>query len=598
MSVKKQFITDTIYSSSLHINNLSLTTENDRAFIGRIMIDNETLFVDSVNKKIGINTKLPKVALEIHGDLIVTGYIRSDNIVGTTGAQGNTGPVGPTGNTGPTGIAGNTGPTGTAGNIGDTGATGASGDTGATGASGDTGATGPQGATGSSGIASIDPVSSTPIANAADISGGVLTLHVADNTYAGLMSTVAQTFAGEKTFTDKVTVQSDFEFNNKMYKNNLLFMHESGTNNMFFGYQNGGSADISSTANVGVGYSALSSITTGSNNSTLGNGALTTLTTGENNTAIGFSTLNQLVDNSNNTAIGYYALSYNKANNNTAVGANAMYNNVTGTNNTSVGYNSLNGNTGGSANTAVGNDSLKLCDNVNNTAIGYRSLFTATGQNNTAVGRSSASALTTGDVNTALGAFSLTNFQTGDNNIAVGDSAGITLQNGSNNIYIGADSGSSTETGNIRIGNNAVHTKAFISSIRGTTTTNNDAIPVLIDSSGQLGTTSSSIRYKENILSINNSSDVLYGLNPVSFNYISDVSKKKTYGLIAEEVESVFPDIVVYNTDPSGNKIPETVQYHILVPLLLNMVKNLKKEKDTEIAELRKEIEIIKAKIN
>jgi hypothetical protein len=112
-------------------------------------------------------------------------------------------------------------------------------------------------------------------------------------------------------------------------------------------------------------------------------------------------------------------------------------------------------------------------------------------------------------------------------------------------------------------------TRAFIAGIRGATTGNADAVAVLIDSAGQLGTISSSIRVKHDVEDMGNASDSLLDLRPVTFIYNGDASETIQYGLIAEEVAKVFPSIVV--SDEDGQ--PETVQYHVLSILLLNELK-------------------------
>jgi len=162
---------------------------------------------------------------------------------------------------------------------------------------------------------------------------------------------------------------------------------------------------------------------------------------------------------------------------------------------------------------------------------------------------------------------------------AVGPLAGIELYTGgSNNIYIGTlggGNGGDRESGHVRIGS-GLQTATFIAGIRGVTTANNDAIPVLIDANGQLGTTSSSRSVKEDIHDMGDATARLLDLRPVTFRYkqqqqtlpgAAEVSPE--YGLIAEEVAEVFPDLVVY--DEKGQ--PFTVKYHEMGPMLLNEMK-------------------------
>jgi Chaperone of endosialidase len=137
------------------------------------------------------------------------------------------------------------------------------------------------------------------------------------------------------------------------------------------------------------------------------------------------------------------------------------------------------------------------------------------------------------------------------------------LATSDNNIYI-ANNGTD-ESGAIRVGTLGTHTTCFIQGINGVTT-GLAAIPVLVDGNGQLGTVSSSIRFKHDIAEMGDDSEIIYQLNPVTFVFNNDSSETKQYGLIAEEVEQVFPAIVV--RDPNGN--PVTIQYQVLPVLLLN----------------------------
>jgi hypothetical protein len=246
---------------------------------------------------------------------------------------------------------------------------------------------------------------------------------------------------------------------------------------------------------------------------------------------------------------------------NTAVGANALHSTTTGIVNTAIGGSALMDNTTGVANTAIGAETLEL-----NTAGGA----------NTAVGSETLDINTTGAYNVAIGSSALGNNTTGDSNIAIGYNAGLGLSHsGSNNIEIG-NLGTSSDNATIRIGTPGTHTSAFMAGIRGVTTGNNNAVPVLIDSNGQLGTVSSSRRYKEDIHDMGDASGGLLRLRPVTFRYkqpFNDGSKPIQYGLIAEEVAEVYPDLVVRS---AGGQI-ETVKYQDLTPMLLN---ELQKQRD------------------
>jgi hypothetical protein len=235
---------------------------------------------------------------------------------------------------------------------------------------------------------------------------------------------------------------------------------------------------------------------------------------------------------------------------------------MTGARNVGLGPSALGSNTTGFDNAAGGENALT--DNT-------------TGHDNTAFGSGALDNNSTGISNTAIGSFALPNVTTGDSNVAIGERAGLFLTTGSENIYIGAGStGNGTESNTIRLGG-AFQTKVFITGIRGITTANNNAIPVLIDSSGQLGTVSSSRRYKEDIHDMADASRRLLQLRPVTFRYTQaygDGSKPQQFGLIAEEVAEVFPELAV--RDAEGRI--DTVHYETLNVLLLNELQKQQRE--------------------
>jgi hypothetical protein len=322
-------------------------------------------------------------------------------------------------------------------------------------------------------------------------------------------------------------------------------------------------------SNTRDGQGAMASITTGINNSAFGTNALNNLTIGNNNAAQGNSALFSLIDGGTNTALGVLALRLNvSGDNNTAVGYSALLNNLAA-DNTAVGWKALNNNTSGTLNTAVG--SLALLDNVIgnfNTAIGFRALQNSISHSNTAVGYNAGLGITSGNSNTCLGRGAGSGVTTGTGNVLIGASAGFGLGAGSFNIYVG-DPGSSsggtfTEFNTIRIGSG--QTRTFIDGIRGRTTGNNNAVPVVIDSAGQLGTTSSSRRFKKEIKAMEQASASILSLKPVTFHYKSDSTGTPQFGLIAEEVAQVNPDLVV--RDENGEIY--TVRYEAVNAMLLN----------------------------
>lgn len=318
------------------------------------------------------------------------------------------------------------------------------------------------------------------------------------------------------------------------------------------------------TANTGIGASALAA-NTGSSNTAVGTAALDVNTSGGSNTALGANALGANTTAGSNTAVGASALLNNTASDNTAVGAAALDANSSGASNTAVGANALGANTTAASNTAVGTNALNAnTSGTGNAALGADALgVSVSGANNTAVG--------TGSLLTS----------TGTGNTALGAGAGNALTTGSDNIYIG-NAGAATESATIRVGG-AGQTRAFVAGIRGVTTGVADAIPVLIASNGQLGTVSSSLRFKEDIQDLGATSRGLLRLRPVSFRYIqpsADGAKPVQYGLIAEEVAEVYPELVVHGADGR----PETVQYHVLPTLLL---KELQRQ-ETELVALRR----------
>jgi len=259
---------------------------------------------------------------------------------------------------------------------------------------------------------------------------------------------------------------------------------------------------------------------------------------GVNNTFLGELAGNFTMTGGRNTASGYQVLISNTSGQeNTASGYQALTSNTTGTCNTASGWSALLANTTGGCNTAISWGAL-----VNNT---------------------------TGYGNTASGAGALAFNTTGNYNTAIGYGAGDTLTTGNNNITIG-NNGVAGEANTIRIGGGygGDHTRAFIAGIRGVTTAT-AAIPVLIGTDGQLGTTSSSRRVKDDITDMGEASNMLMKLRPVTFHYKSDKTpngRSLQYGLIAEEVEEVAPSLVAR----SANGEIETVFYQHLTPMLLN----------------------------
>ena len=249
-------------------------------------------------------------------------------------------------------------------------------------------------------------------------------------------------------------------------------------------------------------------------------------------------------------------------NRNTAEGENALRSNTTGRDDTAVGYNSLGNNTTGRYNTANGANALS---------------DTTTGRRNTATGASALVRNDTGDSNTANGHAALLSNTTGQYNTALGAHAGDAQRTGSGNVYIGYGmSGVDGES-------NA----CYVRSIFGQASAG--GVPVLINSSNKLGTMTSSKRFKENIKQMDTASDRLFALKPVTFRYRKEIDPAGTpqFGLVAEEVEKVEPDLVVH--DKEGKAY--AVRYDAVNAMLLNEF--LKEHR--EVQELKKQITALTA---
>jgi Chaperone of endosialidase len=288
------------------------------------------------------------------------------------------------------------------------------------------------------------------------------------------------------------------------------------------------------------------------------------------NTAIGAKTLSADTSGAHNTAVGGQALLHNLDGSfNTAIGENALVFNVHGSMNMALGQGALANNTA-SANTAMGFQALnRNTIGANNTATGWRALFSnTTGGGNTAVGVNALSSNTgPTSFNTAIGYQALVNNATGSDNVALGRDAGINHSTGNDNIYIRND-GLASEVGTIRIGTQIVHSRTFIAGISGVNEGGTGISTVYINSAGQLGTTPppSSRRFKKEIKSMDNASEAVLALKPVTFRYKEDAKDTPQFGLIAEEVADVNPDLII--RDPDGK--PYTVRYEAVNAMLLN----------------------------
>jgi len=500
------------------------------------------------------------------------------------------------GTVGPTGPTGATGPQGPSGPAGPTGATGPMGATGLTGAQGAMGFPGPAGAspfslnagnavftTGNLGIGTITPTEALYVAGNANVNG-YLALNESPfvHRFTAPGTIGYNTFVGESAGNLTTPAQASFglaSFNTGMGWSALWSIGSGASNSAY-------------------GYSALRSNTLGNLNTAVGSLALWQNSTAGTNTAIGANALSSQSFNNGgvawdawNTAIGYNALAANQptsttsGDRNTAVGAVALRSNTTGRGNTAVGVDTLQQNTVGDRNTALGFESLlSNSTGTGNVALGSGALrYNDLGHENTAIGGDALFMLSGlfNSGNVALGGGAFRNLGAGDSNIAIGWTAGQSLASGSNNIYIGSYGGGSNETGFIRIGANGKQSKTFIAGVY-SATTQFAGVPVVMDLNGQLGTVSSSLRYKEDVQDMGGLSDRLFGLRPVTFKYKAQSEGPIHFGLIAEEVAEVLPELVIHG---QGGRI-ETVAYHELAPMLLNELQKQRRELQALKAEL------------
>jgi hypothetical protein len=334
-------------------------------------------------------------------------------------------------------------------------------------------------------------------------------------------------------------------------------------------------------SNTGGGFGALVSVTTGTFNTAYGHDALNNNTNGILNTGIGQGALGLNTGGIENTATGAGALANNSTgNNNTASGFQALFSNTTASNNTAVGFNTLVSSTGHD-NTGTGTVALEAnTTGSKNTAYGSFALQQNTsGFANTALGQAALLTNVTGIQNTAVGLAALQN-NSGSNNIAMGFQAGFRLTGGNNNIDIGAfTQGLGGESNTMRIGTGLGLARTLIAGIHGVPVSGSQ---VFVNANGQLGTAPSSARYKRDIQTMGDRSRLLFQLRPVIFRYKFDPRGERQYGLIAEEVAKVYPELVTKGED---GKV-ESVQYHKLIPMLLNEVQHQQQTLEAQTQQL------------
>jgi hypothetical protein len=358
---------------------------------------------------------------------------------------------------------------------------------------------------------------------------------------------------------------------------NAMISNDNGGFNAAFGSQ-ALFSNTSGSFNTAVGWNALYSNQV-DNNTAVGAFALTNNTTGGFNVAVGYCALCNNIEGINNSAFGWGALANTTGSHNTATGVFALIGNTTGEFNTATGAGALAGPNGsGFANTATGAGALTSNTDGGdwNTATGTDALvFNTTGRENTATGAGALHENTTGSYNAASGDGALT-FSTGNLNIAVGYLAGSNLASGNNNLDIG-NLGVVSESNTIRIGTvtpatdflgvtHPKHTATYVAGIMGKTIPR--GVPVFINANGQLGTATSSARFKHEIKPMDKASEAILALKPVTFRYKKDIDPDgiPQFGLVAEDVEKVNPDLVARDAD---GKV-YTVRYEAVNAMLLN----------------------------
>jgi hypothetical protein len=329
----------------------------------------------------------------------------------------------------------------------------------------------------------------------------------------------------------------------------------------------------------------------GSNNGE-GIGVLVSRTVGVWNTGTGFEALNNLTAGNQNTATGLRALfSDTNGGFNAATGVFSLFSNTSGFFNSATGAYSLANNISGNYNTANGYAALYRNTADGNTATGFAALYhNATGERNTATGYQALNSNTAGAGNMASGAFALQDNTEGDFNTAVGDGALLHNTTGSGNIAVGLDAGSSVTTAGsvICIGTSGANVSGcYIGHIFGALSSGGAG--VFVNSDGRLGTTTSSRRFKEKIKPMEQASEVLFALKPVTFRYKKGIDPQgiPQFGLVAEEVEAINPDLVVRDKEGKVN----TVRYDAVNAMLLNEF--LKEHR--RMQELEKQIEKLTA---
>ena len=396
---------------------------------------------------------------------------------------------------------------------------------------------------------------------------------------------------------ESVTSGSD----NTAVGHKALSANTTGRANSAFG-QDALQANTTGSRNSAFGEDALQANTTGSGNSAFGEDAMLLNTTGSNNSAFGQDALQANTTGTYNSAFGWNALQFNTTGgSNAAFGESALQVNTTGTYNSAFGQHALRSNVTGGSNSAFGEDALRSnTTGDSNAAFGEDALiFNSTGADNSAFGEAALFSNTTGFSNSAFGQAALRFNTTGSNNIALGSYAGTSAAAAaSNNILIGnAGSGVVLGTPEIRIGTEGTQLATSIAGIFGVSLSGSN---VVVNSSGQLGVSTSSLRFKEDVRDMGEVSDKLSKLRPVRFRFKPEDSetgeRPLEYGLIAEEVAEILPELVPL--DAEGR--PYAVRYDLLSTLLLNELQRQRRIDLVQarlLAAQRRDIEVLEQKL-
>jgi hypothetical protein len=325
-----------------------------------------------------------------------------------------------------------------------------------------------------------------------------------------------------------------------------------------------------------------------------GQSALSFITTGIGNSAFGAFAQFSNTTGSFNTACGAAALDVNSADQNTAVGAAALLLNQIGSDNNAVGVSAL------LNNDSSGNGSANF-----NNAFGRNALLSnVDGDENDSFGDDSMEENTTGSQNTAMGDDSLDANTTGNGNVAVGKEAGNSIVDGNDNVVLGHNAGIGIvhASRNVAIGSQEAGPFAdfddtcFIGSIFGEIVSDpGSQTAVFVDQFNVVGIFNSSQKYKHDIQPMDKASETLYQLKPVTFKFNSDWKGTTQYGLIAEDVAKVDPQLV---SRKDGDIV--TVHYEQINNMLLNeFLKEHKKVQDLEttVAQQQKGMEILTAQL-